>query len=350
MALDRTQNAGAVGAIEVPSAFLSAKLHGRRAALFEGERLRELASASDIAELAYRLYPQANLADQFALEEAIQNSCVEELAFLARYVAGQQREFYDALLARYAVENLKVLLRVFQRDGAEAQQVRLIHLPRGYELPVEELSASSNVEQFLKRIPLKAARAAALQALPLYESTGRRAFLEMALDRGYWQQVGAALRGLPSGARAECQGPVQCEFDSVRFTAALRAARVYGLSWEELGPLLPVGWGRLSSTGLRGLLEDAGDERALRTFSALCPGAQGRLRPEDGADVTAMEEVLWHETVRLARKAFGTDTGGFGLLVCYFYLKQEETRHLLSLTQMVRRGMGTEDILAYLER
>ena len=102
------------------------------------------------------LFPQAPPADQFELEHQIQNACVEELASLGRFTAGPQRALYDALMHRYVAEDLKVLLRLFKQEGAEQEQVSLIHLPPAYALPVELLAESANVGQFLGRIPVAA--------------------------------------------------------------------------------------------------------------------------------------------------------------------------------------------------
>jgi V/A-type H+/Na+-transporting ATPase subunit C len=350
MAVKRPADERAGAGIEVPSEFLYARLHGRRTMLYEGERLLALADATDVPDLAYRIYPHAEIADQFELELQIQNACVEELAFVGRYAGGPQRALYDALMRRYVVEDLKVLLRQFRQEAGRSQQAALIRLPRRYSLPVEELADSGNIEEFIGRIPDYALRRGAMDALPLYSSTGRKAFLEMGLDRGCWQAVGAALRALPADEREDCQAPVRREFDSVRFTAVLRASRVYGLSWEQFQAVVPTGWGRLSSSMMRSLFEGAGQPEALRIMESIAPGSRNHLRPEGEGDITALEDALWRSTARLARHRFGASESGFGLLVAYFYLKQDETRHLMSLTQMVRRGMASEEIVSYLQR
>ncbi len=349
MAVERPASERAGAGIEVPSEFLYAKLHGRRTTLYEGERLRALAEATDVADLAYRLYPQAGLADQFQLELQIQNACVQELAFVGRYAAGAQGDLYGALMNRYVVEDLKVLLRQFGQEPGVPEQASLISLPRGYELPLDDLAQSTGIEDFISQIPVHALRQGAEDALPLYHESGRKAFLEMGLDRGCWQAVGTALRALTPEDREECEGPVGCEFDTVRFTAVLRAARVYGLTYDKFEAMVPTGWGRMNPETMRRLFEDPRQENALRTLSSIAPGARRHLRGEGEADIMALEHALWRTTARLARRRFETSTSGFGLLISYFYLKQDETRRLLSLTQMVRRGMAAEDIVSYLE-
>ena len=349
MAVERPASERDGGGIEVPSEFLYAKLHGRRTTLYEGERLRALADATEVADLAYRLYPHGDISDQIGLELQIQNACVEELAFVGRYAAGAQGDLYTALMNRYVVEDLKVLLRRYGQEAGVPEQASLIRLPPGYSLPLEDLAESAGIEDFISRIPQQSLRQGAEEALPLYHETGRKAFLEMGLDRGCWQAVGTALRALTQEDREECEGPVRCEFDTVRFTAVLRAARVYGLTFERFETMVPTGWGRLTHDMMRRLFEDPRQENALRMLSSIAPGARRHLRAEGEADIMALEDALWRTTARLARRRFETSASGFGLLVSYFYMKQEETRRLLSLTQMVRRRMAAEDIVSYLE-
>ena len=350
MAVERAAKEPGASAIEVPSEFLYAKLHGRRATIYEGEKLHTLAQASDVADLAYRLFPQAPPADQFELELQIQNACVEELASLGRFTAGPQRALYDALMHRYVVEDLKVLLRLFKQEGAEPEQVSLIHLPPAYALPVELLAESANVEQFLGRIPVRAIRRSALDALPIYRETGRKAFLEMAMDRGVWQEVGEALEELPAADREECEPPIQCEFDTIRLTAVLRASRAYGITWAQFGPLMPTGWGRLRTDTMRRLFEEPRMEDVLNALSIIAPRGRRRLPAGGEADVALVEDALRREAAQLGFELFRSSENGFALLIAFFYLKQEETRQLLSLAQMVRRGMASQEILAYLER
>ena len=80
------------------------QLHGRRATVYEGEKLHTLAQASNVADLAYHPIPQAPPADQFELEHPIQNACVQELASLGRFTAGPQRALYHALMHRYVAK------------------------------------------------------------------------------------------------------------------------------------------------------------------------------------------------------------------------------------------------------
>ncbi len=338
------------GLSEVPFEFLSAKLHGRRSALYEGARLADLAAFDSVQELAYHLYPRADIHDAVGLERQLIASCVAELAHFLRYLSGAYESLYVALLGRYAVDNLKVLLRLLGREDAEAQAERLLTpLPAELFLPVESLMSADGVGEFVGRIPLREVRDAALAAMPLYEETGQGALLEMALDRGHWAAVGAAVARLPGPARTACSPPLARELDSMRVLAALRAARVYGMSWERVALLLPPGWGDLSD----GAVREIHSRPEVGTVLERLPWLRGALPESEAAEapIGRIEDAFMREVDRAADRQYYapySEWSGPVILVSYFCLKRRELRRMVSLVQMVSRGTPRADVLAAL--
>lgn len=331
---------------EVPFEFVNARLRGRRGLLYEGARLRELAGLPSVEELAWRLYPRQDIPDRFALERRMLAACVQELASFVAYLSGPYRALYRSLLDRYAVENLKVLLRLFLRKGEDAEGIGyLIELPRELSLPDVELLSSSDIDEFLGRIPLPAVRACAQGALPLYHETGRRAFLEMAFDMGYWSGVPEALDRLSHPEQVQCSAPIRCEFDAMRLLATLRAARLYRVPWRQLRSLLPEGRGAIGIRTLGEVYENPEPQFVMDRVPQL---RRLSVSLEQAGEIGALEDVLWHEAVRLANRQYYGVTSGPAVLVSYFYLKREELRHLLALTQMLRRRRPEAEILEHL--
>jgi len=333
------------GLSEVSFDFLNAKLRGRRSFLYEGARLRELAELPSLQELAWHLYPRQDIRDVFELERRMLGSCVRELAWVLLYLRGSFGVLYRALLDRYIVENLKVLLRLFARkDEAAAPADYLIDLPPGMALPVEELLASADVEEFLARVPLAAVRACAETALPLYRESGRRAFLEMAFDCGYWQAVQEAVAQLSAIEQSQCSAPILAERDAMRLLSALRAAGVYGLPWEEFSTVLPAGGRGLGLGTLREVYGQPELEFAVQRVPGLAEAVDRHRPAEQVRELGDLEDVLWHEVIRLANRQYYARPAGPAVVVSYFYLVREELRHLLALAQMLRVGRPAAEI------
>ncbi len=325
------------GLSEVPFEFLNAKLRGRRSRLYEGDRLRELVGLGNLGDLAYELFPRRDIRTQGDLEMAVTEVGVGELASFLPYLSGRRRSLHSALLDRYVVENLKVLWRLRGEEDAERRASELlVPLPEDVELPVEALLAAEDELDFAERVPLERPRQAALEALPLPEGPPGWAYMEMALDRGYWEGVAGACRGLAAGEQAASCRPIVVEHDAMRLLAVLRAARLYELPWAQLAPLLPSGWGELDEDRLRAIYSDPEPERLLEQVPALRRSVES---PEQAQSIGRVEEALWAEAVRLADRQYYGSLSGPAVLVSYWYLKRNEMKRLMRLGQMLRLGI-----------
>lgn len=318
---------------ETSTDFLDAKVRGRRGAMWRTEDLHGLAAIGSVRELAARLYPRTDIQDHFHLERRMLAACVAELASFLPYLSGAGEELYAALLDRYPIENLKVLLRLLGgRDGQRAEEL-LVELPAALALPAGPFIESGDVEAFVEQIPFPTVRKCARETLPLYTETGCKAFLEMAFDRGYWMRV--------RDARQRWSGPVAAECEAARLLATLRAARVYDLPWERIRALLPPpGPGGLEGGALAQIHADPSAGNLIRLLPWLERLADG---PDELEDTGRLEERLWHRAVRLADRQYYMTFDGYGALIGYYYLKREELRHLLSITQMLRSGGAGAD-------
>ncbi len=328
--------------LEVPSDFLMAKLRGRRGRLYEAERLKELSRAADLGDIVSELYPRSDIRYPTRLEKRLAASCVDELAGLLKYLSAELREFYRRLLDRWPVENLKVLLRLFGREKSVQQsRALLIELPSRLELPVETLLESESLHQFLRRIPVEGPREGAMKALPLYEQTGQRAYLEMGLDRGYWEAVDRARSALPGRVCDACDSPVISELDAVRLVSVLRAARTYEVDWQRIRKILPGGRGELDDEVLGRVYTDPSAESLLKEVPAL---RQALSDAEAAESIGRIERALWRRTCRLAERQFRGSLSGPAVLISYYYLKRRELRRLKSLSELVHRSAEGQEI------
>jgi vacuolar-type H+-ATPase subunit C/Vma6 len=331
----------------VPARFLDAKLRGRRSSLYERTGLRDLAAERAVADLAHRLYPREELRDDAALERRLMAACVADLAGFLRYVNGDRRAFYVALLERYPVENLKVVLRLWGRGEENRDPADyLIDLPPSLARPVEGLSESASVEAFLDAVPLTSVRECAQAALPAFRESGRKACLEMAFDRGYWLGVRRAAERLDRSDRVHCLAPVHAELEAMRALVALRASLVYKMPWEQLESLLPPAMlGGAGDRALRELHEHPDPERVLQVVPWL---GDTDWAPDQDDGTRRLEDVMWRRIVRRAERQYRALAGAFATLIAYYYLKRNEFRRLVSLTQMLRYGTPSEEMAARL--
>ena len=323
--------------MDVPLEFLNAKLKGRRTRVYEGDRLRELAQCTSLTELCGRLYPREPAMERLALERRLRRDCVSELASFTRYLDPSLGVFYLALLRRFQVENIVVLLRLFAGGGERpSPEQYLTELPPAFAVSAGNLMASQNVAEFLQKLPTDLAGAGS-EVLYLDELRRTTAFVEMAFWRAYWDGVVRAADVLGAEEQTACAGPVVCEIASARMLAVLRAARSYKLGWEELEPLLPR-WSapgmasgvRVSEAGLGQLFSDPSPARVAKTVRG--------VSPQEAESLVDLEAALWRKTWRGANRLFYSEMDGPGVVVAYFYVRLNELRNLTSLVEAIHYG------------
>jgi vacuolar-type H+-ATPase subunit C/Vma6 len=347
--MNRASPARGPAALGTPFEFLNAKLRARRSRIYAGESLRRLTRLGTPRELADRLYRRHDVQGAVELERRLAADCVADLAWPLRYLEGAYRAFYAALLELYRVENLKALLRLLAATARPEPERYLVELPRALALPAGALSGAQSAREFVELVPVPAVRRAAKAVLPRYRETGRRAYLEMAFDRGYWQGVWEALERLPGRVAAQCAGPLRRERAAMCLLGTLRAAGTYELPWGDWVELLPPGGDGPGPATLREVYERPTVEFARERLAWVDEALRRHVPPADSADLWRLEEALWHETVRAADRQYYAQMSGPAVLVSYYYLKREELRHLLGITQMLRYGKGEREISEYLE-
>lgn len=347
--MNRAAPARGPAPLGTPFEFLNARLRARRSRLYAGETLRCLTRLGTPRELADHLYRRHDVADALDLERRLTADCARELAHSLRYLEGPYRAFYAALLDLYPVENLKVLLRLLGRTAQIEPERYLVELPPALALPAGALAGAEDAREFVERIPLPAVQQSARAALAAYRETGQRARLEMAFDRGYWQGVWEALERLPRRDAARCAGPARRECAAMRLMGTLRAAGTYGMPWEDWVEMLPPGGDGPGLATLREIHGRPTVECARERLPWVDEALRRHVPPGEPADLWRLEEALWHETVRAADRQYYAQMSGPAVLVSYYYLKREELRHLLGVTQMLRYGKDEREISQYLE-
>jgi len=324
--------------MNVPPEFLSAKLRGRRRRVYEGHRLRELASCQSLEELSRRLYPRQPVMGRLGLERQLRQDCLDELDCFTYLLSDGPARFYSALLRRFQVDNILVLLRLFAGGKHEVSPERyVLRLPERMQVPSGELLMSRDLDEFLAKLP-KDLAAAAARARDLGGGEDTTAFVEMALERAYWAQALEALRHLPIADSTACAGPVLHELGAARLLAVLRAGRHYELRWDRLQPLLPPSAEDLAPrpalpTGDGQLRELHRDPSAARLTAML-----RLVRPQEAQSLPDIEDRLWRETFRIANRLYYAMAQGPAILVSYFYVRRNELRELTRLAESIHYG------------
>ena len=324
--------------MNVPFDFVDAKLRGRRRKLYEGDRLEEVAHSRNVGELAETIFPEEPPETPKRLQKRLDQQALHEMVQFLPYLDEAHSYLLRTLLSRYQVWNLKIALRLFGRETAAEQADRfMLDLPPSLALPREKLLNASDVDEFLRAVPQETLRESTAPALKTYEETNRRAFLEMGLDRGWWQCVEEALNRLYYWKGQRCLPALEAERRCRGVLTVLRAARTYNVNWSTLAPLMPALPGADDEEDAFRRLHEEPDAQTVADVLARISNLS--IQPDEAQHLPELEDTLWTHVVKTANQQFYTALQSPGTLVAYTYLKRAECRKLVSLAEMLWRDV-----------
>jgi vacuolar-type H+-ATPase subunit C/Vma6 len=209
---------------------------------------------------------------------------------------------------------------------------------------MEGLLQSPDVRSLVEAIPFYRLRREAARVLPLYNETGRTAYLEMALDHGYWRAVLEAAEPLSTPEPEGSMAPVYLEAAAAAVFGTARAAATYGIPWERWARLVAPTAGAPDVAALSALHADPTPGHVLERMPWLFAGETVK----EPVDLASLEDAAWQHCVRLANRQYYATTSGPAVLIGYYYLKRQETRSLLGLSQLLRYNTPEPEILDFL--
>lgn len=311
--------------------YLAARLHGRRSRMAEGDRLEPLCRLRSLHDLVHTFYPDADAQTAGQFQRHLVLDLALELRDLSGALAKDEARLVAWMLARFQVENLKVLVRglVTQAPRAVIEQ-SIVPLPDSMELGAEVLAAAS-LEDLVARLPAGTLRESLRQAVKRNRDDPHPFFFEAALDCGYLRELIGRLNSLSAVDRETIAPMVHQEADIFHLQLVARGRFVYGLKPDLLLPLHVTGSG-ISHQRFADMLNAADLAAAMGRPTGPAP------------DAAAVEALAWNRYLLLANRAFRRGRMGFGVIVGYAGIRRAEVANLITLSEGIRAGMASEAI------
>lgn len=318
------------------SAYLNTRVAAKATQLLQAGELARL-SRLGLADIAQRFGLSAIL-DQpgsartriRAVEQAMVQVLLAELAVLVRPMRADERALVLAWARQYALFNLKTLLRgkIRQLDPAEIRE-NLYDLPAQVRLSHEDLfRAESAVEmlRYLERGPLSLL---ARQAREIYERRQDAFALEAAIDQRYYGELADRVARLDDrAARGHLATLVGALVDCANILWLMRFRFGYQLSPSETYYQLVPSPGLLTRPRLLQLV--ALDEET-KVLAALPEPLRGLLA--DSANLMEIQRRLAQYRADVARSVLRQDPSGVGRALAYLILRESDLRLLFGLVQ-----------------
>lgn len=329
---------------DVDFAFISAKLHGLRAKMFDRENLVPLMNVRSLGDLAVHLGRDLTLEDHYELQRSVVEEHVRLLSSFGMLLDRGHAQFLRVLLGRYVLENLKVVIRCNLRpEYRDRLSKLLVGLPAEIDIDWENLIRAETVTSFVNSVPVHRWRDALVRALPVYEETGQSFVLEAALDCAYWRSVRDGCDLLTPAEAEVCRPALSLELDSTRLLITLRCVHNYRMPWAAIKQILPPAGELVLDEALEPIAEQGpqGEEEVVEPILR-------RLKIErearDTKDLNALEFAIWERVYRVANGLFYRSSDNFGIVLGFFYLKRMELRNLICIIELIRYGAGPQEI------
>lgn len=323
--------------------YLATRLHARRSRMAEAERLDALCAVRTLPELsrAARLDTEYQVVTEF--QRRLVQDLVREIASCVRHVGGAGGELVAWLLARFQVENMKMLVRSFVNQTApEVLQEHLVTLPEGLALDVKGLAAAKSLEDFVELLPTGTPRQRLSEAVARHRDQPQPFYLEAALDSGYFQELLRKTFQLSGEDQAVVRPLALHEANFFQFMLAVRGRFHFDLPADALLALHLPG---IFDDWFKNLLTAPDLLAAAKTSVGI---VFDELPTEPGASEVVFEALAWKRFRRLANDTYRRDHMGLGAVVGYAGLRRVETANLITLSEGIRTGMTPGAIRARL--
>jgi V/A-type H+-transporting ATPase subunit C len=169
-----------------------------------------------------------------AIEQSLLRTLLADLQVLARPMTAAERSLILAWGRKYALFNLKTLLRGKLYD-LDPQEIRdhLFELPETIRLPHQELFRAENVLELLRQLETGPYHQIARQAREVYEKQREPFALEAAIDQRYYSGIVRQIMGSDRHHMDSLRRLMGLELDRVALLWLLRFRFTYQLSPSE---------------------------------------------------------------------------------------------------------------------
>jgi V/A-type H+-transporting ATPase subunit C len=318
-------------------AYLNTRVSVMSTRLLDHDQISAL-SRLKLPELAERLRLEPLLdetlsvrAKSRAVEQALIHTLMAELQILIRPVNATERDLMLKWGRKFALFNLKTLLRgkLYQRDQAEIHE-NLYDLPAAVRLPVprRELFNAENAPELLRVLEQTQYGLIARQAREVYEQRRDPFALEAAIDQRYYSEMTRAVMRFESASLQPLRQLLGAVLDQVNLMWLLRFRFSYKLSPSETFYYLVPSFRLLH----RGRLLDLANIDSLEQLIAALPPPLDQVL----AGSSSLIEVQKRSGALMAvevRRSLSQGSAGIARALAYLILRERDLYTLFSLIQ-----------------
>ncbi|TVQ89876.1 MAG: ATPase [Chromatiaceae bacterium] len=281
-----------------------------------------------------------------AVEQALVSVLLEDLRILIRPIRGAERRLLLAWGRKFALLNLKTLIRgkLASLDAAEIRS-NLFELPSHAHLAEEALDRAEGVLELLRLLERGPHASIARQARELYERRREPFALEAAIDQRYYSVLLREAMRLRDANQADLRRLIGSLLDQVALLWLLRFRCSFGLSPSEAFYFLVPSPHLLHRDRLLALAELEGLESVL----AALPEPLGPLLA-GSENLLQVQQRLNQYSLDVARSSLALSQSAVARALAYLLLRENDLFLLFSLMQGQLLGLPRDLIAVAVEQ
>jgi len=341
--------------IKYPASY--ARMRGLKGQLLGKAQLEGFLGASDTRSITSALSNTTygeHLRDSLDLpwiEHGLKQNLVLSYMKILTFLKGRSARFFEALLGRFELLNVKTIARSFARGSyaREAVEPFIYSLGKYHTIPIEGVLEATDLEKFMeimKKTPFDRPLEIGYQQ---YESEGRFFPLELALDLDYYERLWKALSSLGLLDKQNSGRLLGILYDTTNLLWILRFKEYYNFSPEQIFQYtIPHGW-QIRGDVFWQLAESDDIATAVGGFQIQPYDAVLKsVTPVDGSLILGVELCLLRYLYRECLDTFLKFPLQSAQLVAYFMCKEMEIRDIVTVLSGRHLGLSQERIRSYM--
>lgn len=319
---------------------VNTKLRGIYARYIKGNPQLQLLEKKDLAETVKTVeeWWDLDFGDTFNLYDInrqLEKKVFDFLKSLSYYLQGDTKTFYEALLARYEIRDIKRALRVLVH-GEEIGPIResLIALPTSY---LESSDGNLTIDKFLQILETTDY---GRQLITYVDQPKDRVlfYAEMTLDRAYYENIIKASEKLSKKDQNIVKETIGYYIDLLNLMYIYRGKNTYKILPQEMMNFLIEGGQSLSLLTLKKFIEESTAEEFLHKIRET---KFGQLFPETRE--LGLIDIKIEQTVHtLNMKVFRESGMDIGKIITLAILLEFCVRDISTIIEARRLGFGPE--------
>jgi len=333
-----------------PFSYSNARVMARRGRLLDKKQIIEIIDAKKLEDM-YNLVSDVpeykKYLDKFPFEKAMDMDLAETHQTLAKISAKNFREFYEVILTKWDIQNIKTLIAA-KEMAIDTEEIKEKIIPFG-KLPEDilvRLIDAENIDEIATALKPTVYYEPVIEAISLYKEKKTLLPLEASLDKYYYEKWLDTVSEISNDDGKVLNTLIKTKIDLLNLKIILRA-RSDGLEFKDIKEYIFAGGDQLYEWKLNELM-------SIEKILDFVDGLEGtdyvdilkEVLPEydKTGSVSVLESALDKYSMELGVKLAKKRPSTVGPMIGFLSQKEMETKNLKLIYQAKLEGFPPEEI------